>query len=106
MNQRRVIFMSIFGLYHLFTLLFVVYIENQKDLGKLIDLYQKISWFKYGAILGLILFSVELGWTFWDQYQARKKQEGLRLENNTLKAQVYDFQQAAKKQAEQSSSAK
>lgn len=51
---------------------------------------------KYGAILGLVLFAVDLVWNWIETKNADKEQEALRLENNTLKAKVYDFQEAAK----------
>lgn len=50
---------------------------------------------KYGAILGVVLFAVDLVWNWIETKNAEKEQEALRLENNTLKAKVYDFQQAA-----------
>jgi ABC-type transport system involved in cytochrome bd biosynthesis fused ATPase/permease subunit len=97
MNQRRLIFLSIFGVYQLCILLFVIYIEKQKEITSLIALYKKITWFKYGAFLGIALFLTELIWTWWDARRNKKTQEDLRYENNSLKAKVYDYQQAEKK---------
>jgi hypothetical protein len=97
MNQRRRIFFYIFGVYHLFILFFVIYIESQKeDLSVLYGLYSKISLLKYGAVLGIMLFIIDFAWTWFESRNARKEHDILRHENNTLKAKVYDFQEAAK----------
>ncbi|MBL7870599.1 MAG: hypothetical protein JNM78_03230 [Cyclobacteriaceae bacterium] len=97
MNQRRRIFFAIFGGYHLVILLFTFYIGSKNiDFSVLAKLYSKISLLKYGAILGVVLFLVDLVWNWIETKNAEKEQENLRLENNTLKAKVYDFQQAAK----------
>ncbi|MCX8491705.1 MAG: hypothetical protein ORN54_11620, partial [Cyclobacteriaceae bacterium] len=60
MNKRRLIFLFVFGGYHLMTFLFTVFMERQKDdLSILYSLFGKIALFKYGAFLGLMLFAVE-----------------------------------------------
>ncbi len=97
MNQRRRIFFYIFGVYHLFILFFVIYVESQKeDLSVLYGLYSKISMLKYGAVLGIILFVVDFAWSWFESRNNRKEHDTLLHENNTLKAKVYDFQEAAK----------
>lgn len=100
MNQRRIIFLCLFGAYHLSVILFILYVEHLKANDKLVDLYdlsEKTALFKWGAIFGLLLFLIEAGWTWLEGRRSRKEYEALRLENNTLKASVYDFQQAEKK---------
>ena len=57
MNTRRIIFLSIFGAYQLSVFLFTLLVEF-KD-GYIYTLLNKISLFKYGAFLGLVLFVVE-----------------------------------------------
>jgi len=97
MNQRRRIFFGIFGVYHFAILMFVIYIEsNKEDFGLLSQLYGKLSLLKYGAVLGIVLFIVDLIWNFLETRNAQKAHETLRLENNTLKAKVYDFQESTK----------
>lgn len=97
MNKRKRIFFGVFGGYHLVILLFVIYIEsNKEDFGILSQLYSKISLLKYGAVLGIILFAVDLIWSWIDNRNAQKEHDSLRHENNTLKAKVYDLQQPAK----------
>jgi hypothetical protein len=97
MNQRRRIFFAIFGGYHLIILFFTFYIGSKNiDFGVLAKLYSKMSLLKYGAIFGVVLFFVDFVWNWIETKNAEKEQESMRLENNTLKAKVYDFQQAAK----------
>ena len=96
MNQRRRIFFAIFGLYHIFVFIFVIYVESRKDLSDLLSLYNSLKLFKYGALLGVVLFAIDVIWNFIEMRTARKEHETLRHENNTLKAKVYDLQQSPK----------
>ena len=93
MNRNRYIFYSIFGAYQLLVLIFTVVIDSDQSL--LFGLVPYISWFKYGALVGLVFFGVDLVWMLQTQRQHRKDYETMRHENNTLKARVYDLQQAA-----------
>jgi hypothetical protein len=96
MNKRRLIFLSVFGAYHLCTFMLTIFMETQKnDLSLLYSLFGKITLFKYGALFGLILFGVEAFWTWRDQKNANKEKEGMRHENNVLKAKVYDLSNGA-----------
>lgn len=100
MNKRRRIFFAIFGAYHLIILFFVIYIDsNKEDFGILSQLYSKISLMKYGAVLGMLLFAIDLIWWWLEGRTVKQEQETLRHENNTLKAKVYDLQQAPKPEA-------
>ncbi len=94
MNQRRRIFFIIFGAYHLLTLIFVLYIEAQKeDLSFLYSLYAKMWVMRYGAMFGLLLFVVDFAWNWFETKNMDKEKDVMRHENNTLKAKVYDLQQ-------------
>jgi len=57
MNTRRIVFLSIFGLYQLSVFLFTLIVEF-KD-GYIYTLLNKVSLFKYGAFLGVILVVFE-----------------------------------------------
>ncbi len=97
MNKRRRIFFIIFGSYHLFILIFVLFIEAQKaDLSLLYSLYGKIALMRWGAVLGLLLFVIDASWNFFETKSSGKEKEAMRHENNTLKARVYDLQQPSK----------
>jgi hypothetical protein len=92
MNKRRLIFLSVFGVYHLTLLVFTLYMDSQKEnVGLLLEMQSKISLFKYGAFFGLILLVTEAVWTWRDQKNADQEKEASRHENNVLKAKVYDL---------------
>lgn len=66
----------------------------------LTSLYGYLSLFKYGAVLGLILFATDFIWT-WQSYRiAEKNSVVLNFEINNLKAKVYDLQEASKPKSE------
>lgn len=99
MSKRRIIFFTIFGVYHLVILIFTSYIDAQKqDLGVLTRMYGILHLFKYGAILGLLLFVTDFLWTWRAARANLKEQETFNFEVNNLKAKVYDLQEAAKPQ--------
>jgi len=101
MNKRRVIFFAIFGVYHLIIFAFTSYIDAQKqDLGVLTRMYGSLHLFKYGAILGVLLFVIDFIWSWRFSKSSEKEQEELKFEINNLKAKVYDLQEAAKPQPE------
>ncbi|MFM8911580.1 MAG: hypothetical protein ACKOE6_01525 [Flammeovirgaceae bacterium] len=97
MNQRRLIFLAVFGAYHLLSLIFTLYIDG--DTSVLLSLVSKVYLFKYGAFFGLILFITELVWTWRDSRSFEKEVEAMRHENNVLKAKVYDLTDGGKKSA-------
>lgn len=94
MNRNRYIFYSAFGVYQLLVFVFTVVIDSNTNL--LFNMVPYISWFKYGALLGLILFTVDFFWMMGTQRTHAKDKESMRHENNTLKAKVYDLQQPGK----------
>lgn len=97
MNKRRRIFFLIFGVYHIILLVFISYIEIQKnDLSLLYGLYTKISLMRNGAILGLVLFLIDFLWNWFEKRNAKKDQDNIRHENDMLKAKLYDLQQTSK----------
>lgn len=65
---------------------------NKEDLSFLYSMFGKITWFKYGTLLGLGLFIAEVVWTWLDNKNFEKEKEAMRHENNVLKAKVYDLQ--------------
>lgn len=98
MNKRRLIFLSVFGVYHLSALALTIVMDTKKnDLSLLYSLFGKITLFKYGAFIGLLLFVAEVVWSWLESKKLEKEKEEMRHENNVLKAKVYDLTQAAKK---------
>ncbi len=97
MNKRRVIFFTIFGVYHLIIFVFTSYIDAQKqDLGVLTSMYGVLHLFKYGAALGLILFATDFIWSWKDKRTFEKSSSEAADEIKNLKAKVYDLQEAKK----------
>jgi len=64
MNTRRIIFLSIFGLYQISILAFTIYMESKKnDLNFLFEVFKDIALFKYGAMIGVLLLVIEFFWS-------------------------------------------
>lgn len=99
MTKRRLIFFGIFGAFHLVSFIFTLLLEYS-DASSLLSLLKYISMFKYLTFLGLTLVVTEFVWTWQDQRKAQKLQDEMRLENNTLKAKVYDMQESGKMKPE------
>jgi hypothetical protein len=60
MSIRRIVFLCLFGLYQLFVFLMTIFIESKRDdLSFLFEMFQKIAWFKYGALVGVVFLIIE-----------------------------------------------
>jgi hypothetical protein len=94
MNKRRLIFFSIFGAYQVFAFIFTLLIQYNTSL--LFKMVSYISWFKYGTFFGIMLLVVDAIWWMRESKSIQKNEEASRHENNTLKAKVYDLQEASK----------
>jgi len=98
MNKNRLIFYSIFATFHLFLVIFAFYIESQKDdFNFLFSVLKWISVMKYGAIFGLILVSLDVIWSWILNRDSQKEKAALTHELNTLKAKLFDLQEASRK---------
>jgi len=97
MNKRRLLFFLLFGLYQIAAFVFTLYVEANKDnLSLLYSMFTRIALFKWGTLCGILLWLADLVWWWFEHRAVRKEQEASRLENNTLKARVYDLQEASK----------
>ena len=94
MTKNRLIFFSIFGAFHLISLIFTLMIGT--DFNVLLKIFPYISWFKYGTLFGLLLLFGDVLWSWKISKETIIREEEIRHENNVLKAKVYDFQEAAK----------
>jgi len=93
MNKNRLVFYGIFGGYQFLVFLFTVLVDGHLDLLGLIPF---ISWFKYIAFFGFLLMVADFAYVWFDSRKVKKEHDDLRLENNTLKAKVYDLQEKEK----------
>ena len=94
MNKRRLIFFGIFGGFHVIAFVFTVVMET--NVNVLLNLVSYIGVFKYITFLGLLLVITDFIWHWQETKSSKKKEDDARLENNTLKAKVYDMQEAGK----------
>ncbi len=98
MNRNRLIFYSVFGLFHIGLLIFTTYVDTQKD--DFAFLSKLLSWIpltKYLAIFGLLLFLTDVAWSYWVNKKHEQEKTSLHDELTTLKAKLFDFQEDAKK---------
>ncbi|HET9487069.1 MAG TPA: hypothetical protein VFO54_06530 [Chryseosolibacter sp.] len=96
MKKNRWIFYSIFGLFHLISFIFTVTLDNNTSL-----LFKMVKWvpaFKWVTLIGLILLVIDIVWSMRTQKESDKEKMALHHELNTLKAKLFDMQEAANKQ--------
>jgi hypothetical protein len=97
MKKNRLIFYSIFGAYHLVVFFFTMYVKTKdQDPISLIPLLSHMTIFLYGTVLGIILLVVDFIWSLRVDKKTALNEEEMRLENNTLKARIYDLQEGSK----------
>jgi len=94
MKKNRWIFFAIFALFHLSAFIFTIILDNNANL-----LFSMVGWvwsFKWITLLGLILLIVDIVWavSLYKEYQ--KEKDALNHELNTLKAKLFDMQEASK----------
>jgi hypothetical protein len=104
MKQNRLIFYAFFGAFHLFLVIFTIYVESNKgDFAFLADMLKWMSLMKWGAFLGLVLLIADVVWSYLVTRESNKEKDVLTHEINTLKAKLFDLQEAAKNSAAQRS---
>jgi hypothetical protein len=97
MKKNRLIFYAVFGAFHLFLVFFTFYMEsNKNDFSFLTQMLRLISLMKYGAIFGLILLITDVIWDRATAKEHEKENAALTGELNTLKAKLFDLQEASK----------
>jgi hypothetical protein len=98
MKKNRLIFFAVFALFHLFLVIFTFYVDSQKnDFAFLTQMLKLISLTKYGAIFGLLLLITDVIWSMISEKDLVKENSALNHELNTLKAKLFDMQEASKK---------
>jgi hypothetical protein len=94
MKKNRWIFYSIFALFHIGAFIFTIILENNSNL-----LFKMVGWvpsFKWITLLGLILLIVDVIWAMTAYKEAQKEKTALDHELQTLKAKLFDLQEAGK----------
>jgi hypothetical protein len=95
MNKNRLIFYAIFAGFNLAAFIFTLILESNTSM--LFKMVQYVPWFKYGALLGLILVIIDVSWSWIINRDSKKEKAALTHELNTLKAKLFDLQEEAKK---------
>jgi hypothetical protein len=94
MKKNRWIFYGIFALFHLSAFIFTIILETNANL-----LFKMVGWvwsFKWITLLGLILIMIDVIWAVSFYKAHEREKDALNHELNTLKAKLFDLQEAAK----------
>jgi len=95
MKKNRLIFYAIFAIFHIGAFLFTVMLDNNTSL--LFSMVQYVPAFKYATLFGVLLIIGDFAWSWSATKEAEKEKSVLAKELNTLKAKLFDLQEAAKK---------
>jgi hypothetical protein len=93
MSKNRIIFYIVFFVFHVFAFIFTLQIQ---DFNFLTRIYQHIGLFKYITFFGILLIVTDVIWSWIVSRDLRKENAALSHELNTLKAKLFDLQEAAK----------
>lgn len=97
MIRNRLIFYIVFGIFHLGALVFTVMLDN--DTGLLFKMVSYVPTFKWLTLFGFILLVTDVLWSLKDYLAHKNEKTALTQELDTLKARLFDLQEAAKKQS-------
>jgi hypothetical protein len=96
MIRNRLIFFIVFGIFHLGALIFTVMLDN--DTGLLFKMVSYVPSFKWITLFGFFMVVGDFLWFLKDYLVTKKEKAALTQELDTLKARLFDLQEAAKKQ--------
>lgn len=97
MKKNRLIFYAVIGGLHLLIFLFTIYMDSQKnDTVLMFKLYDRIWLLKYAMFVLLVLFVTNIILHVRDNKRHKRENVQLIQELNTLKAKLYDLQEAKK----------
>lgn len=100
MKKNRLIFYSVFGMLHLFIFFFSLYMDSQKENFQfLIQMQGRIWMLKYGSLILLVLFAMNIILHYRDNRRNEQEKKELNTELNNLKAKLYDLQETVKNSA-------
>jgi hypothetical protein len=99
MKKNRLIFYLVFALFHIGAFIFTVILEN--NAGLLFDMVKWVPFFKWVTLLGLILLIADVIWAYVINKESQKEKAALTHELNTLKAKLFDLQEAARTPGQQ-----
>lgn len=94
MTKNRWIFYTFFIVFHVSAFIFTVALEKNTSL--LFSLVNKVPWFKWITLLGVILLVTDIVWSIIANKEQEKEKSALNHELNTLKAKLFDLQETAR----------
>ena len=103
MSKNRTIFYIIFAAFHVAAFVFTLMIQ---DINFVMEMFQHIIWFKYITFFGIVLIATDFVWSWIVNRDSQKEKAALTHELNTLKAKLFDLQEAAKAEAAAKAAAK
>src|SRR3989337_611693 len=95
MKRSRLIFYMIFALFHIGAFIFTIVLDNNSSL-----LFRMVRWvpsFKWITLVGLVLVCIDFIWYLIAIKEIDREKEALAHEVNSLKAKLFDMQEAAAK---------
>jgi len=95
MKKNRLVFYSIFAIFHISAFIFTVVLDNNTSL--LFSMVRYVPLFKYATLIGLLLLISDFVWSWIANKELAKQNSTLADELNNLKAKLFDLQEAAKK---------
>lgn len=97
MRKPRSIFYIIYFLFHIGLLLVSIYVNyKSEDFEFLLKLRVRMDLMIYVAIAGLLLFFIDIMLITMEVRNHKKEREKLEHEVNSLKAKMFDLQEATK----------
>lgn len=97
MKKSRLIFYAIFALFHIVLIIFTFYVDSKKnDFGTLFGLLGWLPAAKVGSIIGMILLVIDIIWARASVAASDKANNVLEHELKTLKAKLFDLQEASR----------
>jgi hypothetical protein len=98
MKKSRWIFYAIYAVFHIILVIFTFYVDSKRnDFGALLGLLSWLTLAKVGAVIGLILLIIDIVWSRMTNASAEKENGVLQQELQTLKAKLFDMQEASRK---------
>ncbi len=99
MNRNALIVYTLFFVFMVVLVGTTFYFESivaKGDFNTMIKLAKNATLFKYLSFFGLILLMVDFGLNYMNLRKLGKEKEAMQLEMNTLKAKLFDIQEAQK----------
>ena len=97
MKKNRWIFFGVFAIFHLSAFIFTIMLQGNTSL--LLTMAGWIPSFKWITLFGLILLIIDVIWAISIHKENQKEKAALNHELNTLKAKLFDLQEAARNTA-------